>query len=513
MDHVLDKVMGEIESWRLHNGECINSDHQITAFHLACLLEEKFRVYALSGGLSRGTDLWAHILVREDIFALEWGLRSLSLPSNEYLVMRNLRNSWSDEIASKCQRFLTDLSNYYHLRDLVICAKRGGYIVETPKPDVIIFKDPAHWVGERDFRSRLITDSISRDRAPKKAELIEQGFQLDKTHLYEDFPKGLNTSAFSSLDFWEVWNYLFCLSRDSIFDSCKLHRIGETCMTSHTKELTILITKKTLIKHIHGNTGISKENVRAILNWIMFNSQTEKKFSLFHCPIIEVNKNFVLIAPHTIISSHVPTTFLRLLAHHDKIFLDQASSTLEKETLNQLKNHLGNENTIVCVGLKVNKNAEIDIVEYNERDNTLCIGQAKLVIRSDSVSEVDNANKMLGKGLEQLNKNKELLENKSDSIDILLKKIGVRKKTNIQLKYFLLPTSFTGSDFLKIPNWVKVMPVEFCLRPQCKGKSLCSIWADYKKLWDSLSNKIESSQLEHEFELAGFKIVFPGFHV
>ncbi len=509
MNPVLDKVMDKIESWRLHNGKCISLDHQITAFHLACLLEEKFRVYALNNYLANGTGLGAHVLIREDIFALEWALRSLALPSNEYFHMRKLRNSWSDEIASKCQKFLIDLSNYYHIRDLVICAKRGGYIVETPKPDVVVFKNTEQWIGERDFKSRIIGQYI--EDTSDLSELNKSGFDLSQTHLYNDFPHGLMTSLFSSSDFWKAWNYLFVRCVNSISESCKLHKTGEVCMTTHTKELTILITKKTLIEQIHQNTKIPKKVVGAILNWIIFNSRTARKFSLFHCPVIEINKNFVLIAPHVVIISHVPTTFLRLLAHYDKNSLNQASSMLEKETLNRLKRHIEGENTIVRTGLKIDKETEIDIVEYNEYNSTLCIGQAKLTIRSDSVSEVNSVNKTLEQGIEQLKKNKKLLEENAKSIDLLFEKIGVERKANIELRYFLLPTSFTGSDFLVIPDWVRIMPVEFCLRPQCKGKSLCSIWADYKELWDSLNNKVESSQIENEFELAGFKIVCPGF--
>ena len=506
MNFVLDKVIDKIESWRLHSGKCISSDHQITAFHLACLLEEKFRVYALNNYLANCTGLWAHALVREDIFAFEWALRSLTLPSNEYFQMRKLRNSWSNEIASKCHEFLIDLSNYYHIRDLVICAKRGGYIVETPKPNVIVFKNTEQWIGERDFKSRLIGQYIEEGHKLDLSELNKSGFDLSQTHLYNDFPHGLMTSLFSSSDFWKAWNYLFVFCANSIFESCKLHKDGEVCMTSHTKELTILITKKNLIEQIHQNTKIPKEVVGAMLDWIIFNSRTERKFSLFHCPVIEINKKFVLIAPH------VAIMFLRLLAHYDKNSLNQASSTLEKKTLNRLKRHIEGENTIVRIGLKIDRKTEIDIVEYNEYTSTLCVGQAKLTIRSDSVSEVDSANKTLEQGLEQLKKNKKLFEDNVESIDLLFEKIGVKRKANIEFKYFLLPTSFTGSDFLEIPDWVRTMPVEFCLRPQCKGKSLCSIWGDYKELWDSFNNKVESSQIENEFELAGFKIVFPGFH-
>ena len=77
MTLISNKVMGKIESWRQDTGHRINSDHQITAFHLACLFEEKFRIYALMNRLPQSTTFNAHLLVRQDIFAFEWALRSL----------------------------------------------------------------------------------------------------------------------------------------------------------------------------------------------------------------------------------------------------------------------------------------------------------------------------------------------------------------------------------------------------------------------------------------------------
>ena len=157
-----------------------------------------------------------------------------------------------------------------------------------------------------------------------------------------------------------------------------------------------------------------------------------------------------------------------------------------------------------------NKETELDLVEYDKQRFTLSIVQAKLTIPPDSVSEVDSVNKVILEAVGQLNNNKKLIE-KNNNKQILLNQIGVLSKNHIDIKYFLLTTSFTGSDFLSIPEWINVMPIEFCLRPESKGKPLNSIHRHFKELWDSLNGYVNSSRAVEEFELGGYKIISPGF--
>jgi hypothetical protein len=154
---------------------------------------------------------------------------------------------------------------------------------------------------------------------------------------------------------------------------------------------------------------------------------------------------------------------------------------------------------------------ELDIVEYDRPRSTLSIGEAKFSIRPDSASEVDHENDVLAEGIEQLKRNRGLLLGRGDALDSLLAHVGAVSGQHVEVMYFLLPTRFTGSDFLDIPAWIMALPIEFCLRPQCKGRALRSIWADYRELWESLDEEVKSARFEEEFEIGGFKVVYPAF--
>ena len=513
---VLDALMAKIESWRVATISSICTNHQVAAFHIAVLTEEKFRVYALTGFLLNQGSLKAHIRAREDIFATEWALRSLQLPDHSYADIRVLRNSWNNKMAEKCDRVLKDIQNYPHIRDLVICAKRGGYIIETPDDHTFVFKDTPDWTGIRDFKSRLISDQISTERNKIRASDVSASEILRATSLYDDFPRSLQTSYYSGDDFWRLWEWLFRFSISVISESCRARNHGSYVATSDTKELTILITKKKLADQLLRDAGLSKSSINIFLKWLTFNSQTPKKFSLFHCPLVEINDKFLMILPHTVLMAHTPTIFLRLLAHYDKTALDSASFKLERQTLNRLKTHLEDNGRITKTNIKLDiptGKAELDVVEYDEFNSTLCIGQAKLTVRADSVSEVDHTNKVLKEGMAQLERNKSIMCENPANIGMLLNKIGASPRENVNIEYFLLPTCFTGSDFLQTPSWVNILPVEFCLQPQYKGHSIRSIWTQYMTLWGSFDEKVVSSKSQFEFELAGLKIRYPGLAI
>jgi hypothetical protein len=513
---ILDRIMHKVESWRISMIKSIHEDHQVTAFHIGALTEETFRVYAMSGYVHSQTSMRAHVQLREKLFSAEWALRAIQLPVFQHTEIKKLRNSWNDKTAELCVKALNKLENYSNIRDLVICTKRDGYIVESVDEHTYIFKNTPDWIGTNDFKSEFISDKISMERNKDNPLEFLKSKSLKATSLYKDFPHDIVTKTYSSNDFWRFWECLFKFCIEVIKDCLKVHNYGSYAATSHTKELTILITKKKLIDRLISETDLSITSINTFLKWLTFNSQTPKKFILFHCPLIEINDKFLMILPHSVIMTHIPTAFFRLFAHHNKTAFSSASSDIEKRTLNRLKTHLQGQGHIIKTNVKLEASiakAEFDFVEYNESESTLCIGQAKLTIRADSVAEVDHTNKVLKEGIDQLAQNKVLCDNTSN-LKMLFMKMGITPTKNVVIEYFLLPTNFTGSDFLQIPDWIKVMPVEFCLLPRFKECSIGSVWDEYKKLWDSLDEKVSSSHSSQvKFEIAGLTIFYPGLKI
>ena len=512
----LNRLMERLEQWRVHQALRVSTSAQIAAFHLTALTEEKSRVYGMNGFLLRQSSLAAHVQMRDDIFALEWALRGLTLPDPELMLIERLRDSWRESVAETAVDVLKNIASYCVVRDLVICAKRGGYLVHTPSDSEFHFTDPPSWTGTNDVKSRLIAERISLDRNPLSGSVSPADFSLDDTSMREDFPQDIQCTSYSGSDFWALWKHIHGLCVDRILEDCRIRNYGTFAATSETKELGILVTKRKLIDEVVRATGVEKATVSTFLDWLTFNFQTPRKFSLFHCPLVEVNEKFVLIAPHTVLMAHSPTIFLRQLAHHDKAVYDACSSEMEKRSLRHLKAHIEGDDRVVHTGVKLRTTdgeMELDVVEYDKSRSILSIGEAKFSVRPDSASEVDHENDVLAEGVEQLKRNRGVLLGKGDALESLLVRVGAASDQAVEVMYFLLPTRFTGSDFLDIPTWTMVLPIEFCLRPQCKGQALRSIWADYRKLWESSDEEVRSARSEEEFEIAGFKIIYPAFKV
>ncbi len=505
-----------LDRWRVAQVMGIAPDHQTAAFHLLALTEEKFRVSHLSNTLAMVSSFGAHLQMRSDIFALEWALRALSLPQTKFTSIEKVRNSWRKPVADRAFLAIKNLAEFGTVRDLIICAKRGGYLLDTPSQGVYRFTDNPDWPGVSDIKSRLMGEIISEDRDPLVDSVTPEAFTLDRTSLFEDFPHDIRAATYTGSDFWLFWKHVcqMCLNRS--FQDCVVHNYGTFAATTETRELGILITKRRFIDGIVVGTGLKREVVSLFLQWMMLNSHTDRKFSLFHCPFVEVNEKFLLIAPHVVLLAHAPTIFLRLLAHHDKAAYDMNCTGLEKKSLKRLKSHIEGSNRIVRTNVKLptpQGSNEFDIVEYDCLNAILSIGQAKFTVRPDSPSDVDHVNSVIKKGANQLERDRSLLSENQANIKELLSRIGAKTDNVVDIQFFLLPTRFSGSDFLDIPSWIRVLPIEFCLRPQCKGDSLPLIWDEYRVLWDSLDQKVVSARGEEEFKIGRFKIVCPCFRV
>lgn len=511
----LNKTMGYLENWRINEVTSIASSQQLIAFYLSVLTEEKFRCYALTGFIINQSSLTGHIHIREDVFALEWALRSLNLPDPEFILIDKLRKKYKEHLASKTIKKLEKLKKYTKVRDLVICANRGGYLVEAPENNSLLFKDAPNWTGTLDMKSRLIGDRISVERNNICSAESPEEITLEKTSVYDDFPHNIQSSTYTSSDFWSLWSWLWKMCKEHIMEDISIRNYGSYTATSKTNELGILITKKRLVNDIYRAVEIDQSTIHKFIEWLSFNSKTPRKFSLFHCPLIEINDKFFLILPNVIMLSHVPTIFLRLLAHHDKQLYDSYAKDIEKETLQRLKQHLDNNECRIMINVKVdtsNGPMELDFIEYNNKA-TISIGQAKLTIRADTVAEVDHTNDVISKGLAQLKQNKASFESDQEVIMAVCSKLCIEWKHTLNIKYYLLPTRFTGSDYLSIPDWVMCLPLEFCFQSKFKGKSFGFIAEEYSKLWDSIDEEKIYSKSEYTFEIGGIKITYPGFQM
>ena len=104
---VLAEAMSRVEKWRCDEVSSISNSSQVTAFHLVCLTEEKLRMAAITGYSTKQQHIIVHSQFRNDLFSLEWCLRSLpKLPDDTLTKPGQLRRRWSDKISDKCFNIL-----------------------------------------------------------------------------------------------------------------------------------------------------------------------------------------------------------------------------------------------------------------------------------------------------------------------------------------------------------------------------------------------------------------------
>lgn len=496
----VEEIKNKIEKWRESAVEIHNIPSQYLAFKLSILAEEKIRVFALTSGIE-------HEDIRQTVFSLEWSLRSIqNLPSKTVTREIKIRNKYEDLYGSELINILKNFNLFCTLRDLIITTRKGGYTIEKTSDNSYKFIDIPNWIGYEDKKARYFSQYVD-DHISNTVRISEN---IDNSPLKRDFPSDIECGTFSSNDFWDVYAYLWKICYTSRKINYKINKYG---VTTKTNKLTILRNIDSLIRDISKEKKISNKKVRDVLNWLFFDKETNYKFTLFHCPLIKLNNNIVLISPISILNTHVPTIFMRLLAHRNKKALDSVSSQLEQLKINELISHMNTNTNLVKGSVKTKikkKEVEIDLVEFDEAQSTLSLVQAKFFIRPDTVAEVYSSNETIEKAVKQLHRNKKLVENSS-----LLKQIcdliGISKEKVKTINYILLPTNFVGSDYVIIDKWIQIVPMEFYLLPENKGKSIQQVSSRFRDIIVQIPDALVS--VEESIEFAGMDISFPNLSV
>ena len=424
------------------------------------------------------------------------------LPSNTVTREIKIRNQYHDYDAGELIPILKKFNLYCALRDLIITSKKGGYIIEKTSDNSYNFIDVPNWIGNEDRKARYFSQYVDNHIST----YVQRHEGIESSPLERDFPKEIDCGKFNSNDFWNVYVYLWEISYEYKKTHYKKNAHG---VTTNTEKLTIIRNISSLNREISKAKKIPYEVVSHVTDWLIFDKETNYKFSLFHCPLVKINNNLVLLSPISILTTHVPTTFLRLLAHKNKKALDSFSSQLEKEKIGELISHMQSNATTVKPGLKtkVNKKVvEIDIVEFNKENHSLSLVQAKFFIRPDTVIEVYGANETIEKAVKQLQRNKDLVENTN-----LLKQIcdlmGISTQEIKTINYILLPTNFVGSDYVTIDKWINIIPMEFYLLPENKGKSISDVASSFKNIVATIPDMQACTEVS--FDFAGMSITCP----
>ena len=73
--------------------------------------------------------------------------------------------------------------------------------------------------------------------------------------------------------------------------------------------------------------------------------------------------------------------------------------------------------------------------------------------------------------------------------------------------YILLPTNFVGSDYVLIDEWIKIIPMEFYLLPENKGKNTGQVSSRFNEIMASIPDENVTTNVT--IELDGINVEFP----
>lgn len=410
---------------------------------------------------------FAHGCIREYISGLSWILRyTYKIPNDSITDKQTLHR----RLKSYENTVFESGINYGKWRDLLLSTQKGGYKVIICSPNEFSFIDPPTWPGIRDNANILLTHVIQG----KKVEST-----IKNRILYEDehYPWGLKCNKITAEKFHVLWQ--------------KLVNIIITWFKKYNSKGIIsppfIISNIGFIDLLKNHTSLTNDEVVSFRELITFNSSTPNKFFLFHKPAIAINRHTLAISRTALIIARKSMIVRRLFAHYDKASFDAWSNEAETNLISRIVNHLENnfikhqENRPIPGKLI---NGELDIVWFDENKSTIIIAEVKNITAPDSVIEVESANEVIVKGIDQLTKINNAIS--STSLQEFAVKIFGKECHPQHVEFILIPVSFIGSDFLKIPEFITSIPAEYLLLPEQKGKNIVILIEEFRCLWDDL---------------------------
>ena len=299
--------------------------------------------------------------------------------------------------------------------------------------------------------------------------------------------------GFTLGDFWEIEAFLLdaCLRDYALYKKYSVLEIGE----------------EELINSILAKTGLEKNVVIAVVNFLKFNY--DNKLSLMCTPLVR-NGQFIYIGTFLIINANYERNLMAILNVKYESIINKIQHRKEKVLLDKLQNIVKKYSNLSFVRNKDlkddkgNKITDVDFAIYDE--NNALIIEAKNFIQPDSISEHLNytgrkADKGLRKGYNQIKKQIHLLE--MDREWYLQKVFG--KTTINEISFLLIVNGYIGNIR---ESQIYIMNIEMFdqMMRECQGDiSLVFKYISHKKYINKLHYEIG----EKEIKLFGYTFYLP----
>jgi hypothetical protein len=480
---VLSKAEQHVESWRNSLLEKVHQRIDIATFMLvstACGIIGNSAQRLMPRQPSR-----VEMLTRDLLFGLQFTLSGLKgdLPAGpfiEELIADSLgENDWKRSAAAlKC------MSDYYKVRDAFLTYAWGGYEIETRGSSLIRFVDAPTWIGKRDHAQHVINQEIKLEQViSNTSSLVLSPQVLIERAL--DVPATLTLRELTAAQFVSTW-----IGLTSKFFPAWL--TGQTLVVETTTVLAL----------VQGLGNLSVAEAETFVNLVIYDRQADLPLNLFFCPLVPLTQSSLLVVTPGFIMGNPLVSVVRLAVHRGA-GLDVYAKDLAAQFQEKLRRHFEGPGVTIQTNITYSNQddtGDIDFVLYETASNRLILAQIKGFIFPDTVEEVYRANEALEKGVEQAERVRRWWNSRGSSQWPQILNMPA-SSTLPEVHFVVIGNGFSGSDYLEIPGYIRVVDAQYLLLSKFRRRSIFEPIAEYERRISE-----ESGQAEKDLSFAPIQL-------
>jgi hypothetical protein len=450
---IVKRFETEIEEWRINVLRELPVRPEVAAYHLIATTLDQLSTNFQQLMPHAAAEL--ELIVRDRLFGLQIALAGIrDSDSAEAFTTHLIHGSITGPDARLATRVIDHMSLYAIARDAVLTFGWGGYVVESPSEELLRFLNPPDWPGTRDYAEQMISQEIDNEVALSLSPMIgtEEAILEHALERTIDLPMDLPLGGLSAKQFITAHVGLSTLMASRWLQ-------GEVPITEHMA-LTDLVKNK---------SNLELEESERFLDLIKFD-RTDLRLSLFHCPLVPLTQSSAAVIVPGLVFGR-PSAVIPRLAVLRGPGLDSYSESVEDHLLEKLRAQFKKQDVTIKTKFPYSFSGEqgdLDLVIHEGTNNRVLIAEVKAFIRPDTVEEVIRANQKLEEGLNQIKRAKKWLTTLNPSkIGEALQIPGIASTAKIH--FDVIGNGFAGSDYLPIPDGVKVVNAHYLLLPRFKG--------------------------------------------
>lgn len=368
--------------------------------------------------------------------------------------------------------------------------------------------------------SRLLkTITFSKDgklRYNTDAFILNRMKEFSKTTLEKEYilPHSWSVGAYSIKDFRNLWLHLnkFIWIHSFALRMAIINDLNDNL--GYINNSIVIINKNTLINYFKKHTGLTKDVVNEIIGDLIYDVQIPF-MDVMYQPLIELNKNNILLVPTLIINSFVDRNFQVLLTKlpHRRTEYDKLKNLKEDKMIHDISGYLidGGFSFRPKTKLKDNNHVitDLDIIIWDQFCLNFLIVQLKWFYGADSTQELYNQDCQFEEGIDKTIKSIEHVKNNFAQLESLL---GVpSSKTPKKVFGTIVSKLGTPSPYVKDPNFPVIEEdnfIEFVKMADGNVENL------YKSICQFFKSKKEAPDIKvssAEIEVRDYTFVLPAF--